>query len=707
MTFFLTPRNIYPTGPYGEVFWGGYWAPPPSIAFGVSDAPRRSKITTRSQGFDTIILQWEEPEDTYDYVMLVRNQYGPPLTPTDGSILFQTPKGTLTKNEFSDTHLQQGTYYYYSLFIRIAQATPNWQRVGTATGLTNTDYGSGLTMYELLPEWYRVADADEQLVPLDTTGEEVGPLRRFLELIGREVDLERTFLQNALDSTNASKIRSDLLPYASEMYGFPYEPYLGDRQTRRLYGNWIHILKRKGTITAVEDFASAVTGYSATATIGGNMLLDRNDSDFYETLGRWHLYVGSATVTRDTGQAWLPASTRAALKLTSTANSNTMAVCAGPSGLIASGPTLTAFDARHYGVPVVAGKKYWLTFATKANGATRTVGGRIIWLDVNGSIFGGSFSSATEAQSTGNWTQHTFSNSFTAPTGAAYAVPAVEFISCASGEIHWVGGAQIFLDDNVSLGGTPAQEEENIWEPARQVHIKLAPVRVNIVPNPSFEVTTTPWAALDASDTRARSTLYSLSGASSLELTTAGHGGSGFSSRVYFNASNLPGFDSTTGTLYQFGGWLRGPSGNSADTGVTVSAFIEYFNQISLTAVHIDGPQVPIAYGQWVPARLSHELTSQATAVNIVVRFGFKIFNVPADGRKYYIDAAMLEIDGVPNSYFDASVDLSSFDYLWSGAAHASASLWYPNRFIRNKRLQTLLPNMLPELTSAVVTYGL
>src|SRR4051794_26812696 len=102
--------TLMPWGPYGQSMWGASWAPPPSVTVGVSDAPRRSRVTVHAKGYDTLIVRWEEPTDVYDYITVVRGSLGPPVTPGDGHTVLQVPKGTFPENEIADGGLRQGSF---------------------------------------------------------------------------------------------------------------------------------------------------------------------------------------------------------------------------------------------------------------------------------------------------------------------------------------------------------------------------------------------------------------------------------------------------------------------------------------------------------------------------------------------------------------------------------------------------------------------
>jgi hypothetical protein len=688
VAFYLVPRNIYPPAPYGGTFWGGYWAPPPNISFGVADAPLRSRMEARPRGFGAIVVQWEEPSDNFDFIMLVRNSYGPPLTPTDGAVLFQTPRGTLTVNEYVDDGLAQGQYYYYSLFIRLQQATPQWRRVGTVIGTSNADYGDGVWMYELLPLWYRQEDGVLPGHPFDNSMVNWGPLKRYLELIGRQLDLTRVDLQAALDSTRADKIRSDILQCASQQYGFPYEPYLGDRQTKRLFGNWVHILKRKGTRLGVETFVSAVTGYSTTTLLGKNLLRDRDDSDFYETKGQWiESPTGQFTLTRDVSDIWLPAVQRASLKVKRVGPTTDMLFGIGPF-------TISKYVARHSLIAVTVGNKYWLTFATKALTSARTVQGVVNWWSKDGIFEGQNIISMTEAQQVGTWVQHTHAAAVTAPANADYAFVSIKILGTASNEEHRIGGVMF------STGTTT----DNVWEPARQIGVRLAPVRRNLCPNPSVEQALGNWVSPVGADTIARVTSKAIVGVASAELTS---GQAGASRIEYSDAMDgldvYAGAPLTQGTRYSLGAWVLGLSTQSGDVGVSANAFVRLFNGAAVLISQINGPTKLMAYDGWLPVEMEWVLPAGVASF----KFGVQINGITASGKKYYMDAVILEQDGLPTSYFDASIDLTSFDYLWAGSAHASSSLWYPNRYIRDKRLRTMLPDMLPTGTSSSISYGL
>jgi hypothetical protein len=505
----IVPDLLYPWGPYGGTFWGGFWDAPPGVGAGVSDALNSVEISATPIGYSTARIQWEEPGFDHDYSILARSSYGYPITPTEGTPVLSFPEGTLTSQSFEDHPLQGGRFYYYSLFVRSLTATPQWVRVGQCAVLIPQNNDAGGWLMGLLPSWYSMMDEQTSGHPTNDDMAEWGHLRRYLEIIGQQVDGLRTETDTLLDAYDSRLTFADLLYYMSQTFGFPYEPHIGYAQVRRLMANWFEILKTKATLPGVELFIESVTGYEAAVSIGKNLVPLRADSDFAGgSVGQWAPFavLGDTvdSIEVDDTVAAFSADTVAALKITAL----------GTGTWTLANATLDFLDiarsVRRTAQPVEPDTEYTMSLAFRAETTQRNCSITIAFYDRDGVATGSATTTnAVNGSAVGVWTSHEVTA--TSPSDARFLVTTIGVSSPAAGEVHWITAYQI-----------EAAGAATSFEPARRINIQMAPTRVNWFPNPSFE-SASPLYFNDISPdwSVAHETAESLIGADSLAVTIA------------------------------------------------------------------------------------------------------------------------------------------------------------------------------------------
>lgn len=179
--------------------------------------------------------------------------------------------------------------------------------------------------------------------------------------------------------------------------------------------------------------------------------------------------------------------------------------------------------------------------------------------------------------------------------------------------------------------------------------------RVNFITNPSFEVDTANWDAVNSS--LARVTSENVNGSASLQVTNASAGGAQFggttkiplvgrSSTYYLSAYVKLDAAATPANYY-----LRYLQYENADSTSTVGAA-----NIGLQALSVTG--------NWV--RLSGSFSKVSNANFAVIRVAT---SSTTNGDIFFVDSVMLESSASLGSYFDGSVG-----GFWTGNAHSSFS---------------------------------
>lgn len=199
----------------------------------------------------------------------------------------------------------------------------------------------------------------------------------------------------------------------------------------------------------------------------------------------------------------------------------------------------------------------------------------------------------------------------------------------------------------------------SLKDPAQAV---LLGYRINLVPNPSFEVNTTGWAAL-TSGTVATTTDESWTGTQSAEVTITAPSG------IQYGGTAIDRIPYQVAGSHTASAYVKLAAGST--TANLSLRYFEYETNLSTSTVGsgiLDIEQVSDASG-WV--RLSGTYTRTAIA-NVVI---LRVYNdSTTSGDVFYVDGVMLESSSSLNDYFDGSL-AGSF---WVGTEHDSFSATTP-----------------------------
>jgi phage tail-like protein len=641
--------GVYGVSTYGAGVYGTLTASSFSTTFTV--APR---------GYDTLFLNWTMPGGNWSDMQLVRSSYGYPTTPTDGLVLFDEPDSSAPVSFLdgdpvtSPGPLQPGRFYYYTLFVYSTDDAV-WVPIGTTMGLVTVDHGYRNNLWGHLPQVYKTADWEIRDVS------QRGPLERFVGLLSYQLDRLRSEVDTLLDVGRIDRVSGGLLPQLSQSLGVTYEAELGMRLSRGIAQNSVYLAKIKGTRPGVEGIASAYTGFGATAVVGKNLLLDYNSSGFRESVGQWTALF-NATLAHET----------AAVFEGGVPGTGTLKVTAGNAGGDAYFTSGT-FAARTL-TPISPSTNYTASLYVRHGGTARTVFPTLDFYDIGGNVVA-TFSGAASAD-TAAWVRRTVTG--LAPASARWCAVWLTITGPANGEVHRFSAAQI-------EAGTGA----STWESARRVNIYLEADRVNLMPNPSFEVNVSGWGAL-ANCVISRQTINFRDGAAAMRMASSA-------------AGTMQAYTSTavTGIIaeepYTFSAYFLRAAGSARQVRVSVNwqtsggAFIS----------NVPGTAVTEVVGTWTRASLTSIAPPTAARAQVILQ----VDGTTVASEDHFVDSVLVEQTEFVKPYFDASLYPPS-DYLWAGTAHNSASHLYPRRTLKDDRLQTILPLHVPAGLDFATFYG-
>ena len=191
---------------------------------------------------------------------------------------------------------------------------------------------------------------------------------------------------------------------------------------------------------------------------------------------------------------------------------------------------------------------------------------------------------------------------------------------------------------------------------------EVLPLRTNLIPNPSFEVNTTGWAANNG--TIARSTAQTYIGTASVLITGTGLG---FNGVFGFPFNNLP---ATEGLIYTLSAYVFVPTGNPSRN---YSLAIIWRNSTNTANVATSATAVAISSNStW--QRITLTATAPIGAFFAVPRVIASAASIPI-GEFYYVDGFLLEQAAAPaGNYFDGSL-LATQPVYFTGTPHNSTSI--------------------------------
>lgn len=273
---------------YGIDYYGlSSYGPGSSVTYSATP------FIARSSNYGEITLLWTDPVGDYSKIRLVRNRYGYPTNPYDGTMLIDAKNGFNT-TFYVDTDVLQGSYYYYSIFVYEVE-TYTWVRSGDAIGLAVKNYKNGNRLYEYLPEIYKITSAYTA-----TSANENTNLKNFLNLFGFQLDYAQTVIDLLIKRYSIEQANGVLIPLLLQQFGIRNEPEIGLQQSRILARDIIQVYKDKGSLEGLKEYIKAFANLAIPTAIAGtpnpavngirishNLMLDYNDSSFEEGVGHW------------------------------------------------------------------------------------------------------------------------------------------------------------------------------------------------------------------------------------------------------------------------------------------------------------------------------------------------------------------------------------------------------------------------------------
>lgn len=601
--------------------------------------------------FNQVRIRWQSPSGLYSQVRLVRNQNGFPETPEDGVIIWQENTlldtdpltSALTRNSFIDgvdnpdsPPIQEGREVFYRMFL-FNYNDKVWETSGEIYNVVPTDTGVQEKLYSYLP---RVFTSKEQspLGEVDYNSD----LARFLDGISFTYEQLQTLIDLLTPDYEKSSFPFQLLAVEQANLGFNTpEVTLPVINQKRLVREALGLYTQRGTIRGLQNYAEALTGYPATVTVSNNLMLTVQDSTFYGGTGNW-LVDSSATIEVSDLEA--PAVVPGyidkdfACLITSTdAGSMTL----GVNDITKS-------------IPITAGAEYIVFLQVKSPTEDGEITLNVSFMDAQGKEVI-PITPVTTATVGANDTWQEIEIPFLAPEEARYA----------SLEIAWDSAGEFFVDEICFQSG-----EDSIYSEARTINIFLDSNKVNLLKNPSFELSLNYWESVGSPvitiDTDAPEELNA--GTNSAKVVASG---------PWSFASDAE--DGIKGRFYTGSVYLKG-------TGTRTLSILTYDD--SLTLVQSYDQEITLIADEWTRFSISVVLPVDGEATKLALE-------ISGDNDTTYIDAAQLEENFQASDYFDGSFS-SEYGVVWDGLPFESQSHEYPGKTKKMLRLGQTMDDWTP-----------
>ena len=700
--------SVYGTTSYGVTAKLGYSVDPISVLV---------------INFSEVYVSWKIPSGSYSKVRLVRNQSSYPEHSEDGVIIWQETITTgMTRTLFRDGEdiinvvpIVPGKPIYYRMFLFTSDLV--WVEAGSSHSIVPSDHGMQDLLVKSLPRVYTGVEKSS-LSEIDRES----VLYKMLDAYSFTFEEFITYLDLLNPDHTRTTTPLSLLPIELYHYGLDQEPGLPIKNQKQLIREAYALYEAKGTPLGLANYVESLSGYAPTITVSPNLLLNVQESTFYQSVGTWTATAG--TLTASTEQ--VPTSNTNAIDTTYTCK-----IVASGAGSMSLGNAYPITN----GVPVTPGNTYVLSGQVKSPSSAGSLTPSITYYDSKGAAIGSSLTGST-VSANNTWksfsatgratnyyatsvqggvgdgstivyttnTAHTYivgtkvtvigfdisgfnvtDATVTAVTSTTFSVSSSVSGSTASGDtgyvinneldatyagitLSWSAAGTYYVDMVCLQQGTLPSFDE-----ARAIHIFIAPNKTNLIKNPSFEVNVTDsWTKTGSvtitKDSSVSNTAYA--GSNSAKLLATGS--------WTFSSNSFP---IQKGSYYTASGLFKA----SSDVTLTLIA-----RDINGTVVENYDLKNIGSSADWSNFSYSH-LVDAFDAEVATYEFKFS-----GSSGTFYLDCLQMERSPYVTDYFDGSLP-SDYGAVWEGTANNSYTHQYFSKPIKTYRLGHTLNNWVPK----------
>jgi hypothetical protein len=269
--------TVYDSGLRADGFF-----PPTPVSYSESTLEAavyyRNKVTLKWR-LSEVLISAPETLDFDPVELLIRGSgSGEPITPEDGFFVISVNSENYVEtiediSSQANPYIVEGNWCYYSLFIKYANEAGDsyYEKATDLSVQIPYNFDSTENLWRRIPVYYRELDQQYALNTPDYA-EADGPLYRYVELFGWELDKIRTTIYDTMRVNDPDVVHSSAIDALASQVGLPIsKDFLGTSKLRTLLNNAGYLQRNKGTQNSVEAYITALTGCGVTTNYSSGL----------------------------------------------------------------------------------------------------------------------------------------------------------------------------------------------------------------------------------------------------------------------------------------------------------------------------------------------------------------------------------------------------------------------------------------------------
>lgn len=249
---------------------------------------RVDPFTADSTDYNKITLRWTPPAGTILAYRLIKNRFGYPVDQDDGELLIDSLN--YPGNSFVDNDIIPGTYHYYGFYVLLNFIGNVWVRSGQVACLASKDnnYNAGF-LQPNIPGVFtsQTGFADSLIVESGITQDGVvvednKTFHDYLKVIAWGMNFLKTQYDTYLHLNDPWFMPlTDLYNLAAQL-GININTDISPYTLRKAVYFNATVNEQRGTPSGIATEVSALTGWNLDLTVGQNLMLENDQSEFLD-----------------------------------------------------------------------------------------------------------------------------------------------------------------------------------------------------------------------------------------------------------------------------------------------------------------------------------------------------------------------------------------------------------------------------------------